>query len=52
MVEYVETTERVTPKRSETAKHRIGQVLTMNEDLFSFTYMSMISHVHLLVVIF
>lgn len=51
MVEYVETSEKVDPKTA-IPKHRIGQSLQMTEDFFSFTYISMLSHVHLLVVMF
>ena len=51
MVEYVETSERVDSK-SAIPTHRIGQSLPMSEDFFSFTYLSMLSHVHLLVVMF
>ena len=51
LVELVENSEKANPK-SETATHRIGQVLTMGEDFFSYTYISMLSHMHLLVVIF
>ena len=39
-------------KKKERAKHHFGEILTMNEDFFAFTYVSMLSHVHMLVVLF